>query len=720
MKLLQTIFFIFTLISGIFAITSKNPVISVVFVISTFINAALYLIFQGISFMGISYVIVYVGAITVLFLFVIMMINIKLSEILDVGSQYTKNLPLALIISLLFLFIILKLLSPEGNNINLTLDYFINILNYFILNIFNIDLLSTKLMFFNLSNNLIDGIMSTFSHIKSLGCSFYTNDSILLIILGVLLLLAMTAIIFISKNKIDNNNLVNFENKDTKLTNFVFINFINNIKINFSKKKNKFLFFIFKFVEKIKQLWNLIVYKIIGINIYISNLKQKYWYLLLFKGFIISFLISIGYILYILIELIFKNIFNIGDLYFIYIQIIDNFNNIFNYFDLYSGHNQNIDSNTEENEINYFNENKSSSNEENNSSETQENNNTKEEIRDNNTNLTEIENSNDSDNDNLENNKLVNNNSDLSPIEFSDTIFDSDVNESSYEQIELPNSVNNTNNLQENIENNKNSNTKISEESSNNSAKGKEKETETINNNSENNNMNKKNSSLNNVDKNNSNNNNPENNNPRPKLPKKSKQYESDEDYFGDVSAGEEDKFYKFITENLLKKQYNFNTEYNMNENENIKNQDNYSDKLNIKNEKFQNLYNSKINNSLNFLLTEEAVFNNNTPQSGVSEDNFTNINNNNQYHHNGDYDPAFASDLNEILLAIESEQENEIFSDLENENTTETENNNSTSEESNPSNIIDNSSSSNNNSNEIELEVSNSNNNNTTNNNEV
>ena len=93
-----------TLLSSVLVITSKNPVIAVIFLISVFVNAAGYLILLGIGFIGISYIIVYVGAIAVLFLFVIMMINIKLTDILETGNQYTKNLPLALAIGSLFIF----------------------------------------------------------------------------------------------------------------------------------------------------------------------------------------------------------------------------------------------------------------------------------------------------------------------------------------------------------------------------------------------------------------------------------------------------------------------------------------------------------------------------------------------------------------------------------------------------------------------------------------
>ena len=67
-----------TLISSVTAITSKNPVISVIHLIATFVQAAGFLILIGINFVGISYIVVYVGAIAVLFLFVIMMINVRL------------------------------------------------------------------------------------------------------------------------------------------------------------------------------------------------------------------------------------------------------------------------------------------------------------------------------------------------------------------------------------------------------------------------------------------------------------------------------------------------------------------------------------------------------------------------------------------------------------------------------------------------------------------
>src|SRR6201994_1428736 len=106
-----------TLLSSVLVITSKNPVIAVIFLISVFVNAAGYLILLGIGFVGISYIIVYVGAIAVLFLFVIMMINIKLTDILETGSQYTKTLPLALAVGFLFIFIVFSIIKFNFNNV---------------------------------------------------------------------------------------------------------------------------------------------------------------------------------------------------------------------------------------------------------------------------------------------------------------------------------------------------------------------------------------------------------------------------------------------------------------------------------------------------------------------------------------------------------------------------------------------------------------------------
>lgn len=191
-----------TLFSGVLSITSKNPVISVIFLISTFVAAAGYLLLLGINFVGISYIIVYIGAIAVLFLFIIMMINIRLTDILETGSQYTKNLPLALAIGSSFIysiFTIIPLSFKDAYSLNGLLNMFTN-LNGFLLNTTSI---STNTNVFDYSNItlLADTVFTNFSQIEALGHGLYTYGAISLIICSVVLLLAMFSTIVISRNK---------------------------------------------------------------------------------------------------------------------------------------------------------------------------------------------------------------------------------------------------------------------------------------------------------------------------------------------------------------------------------------------------------------------------------------------------------------------------------------------------------------------------------------
>lgn len=193
-----------TLLSSVFSITSKNPVVSVIFLITTFVQAAGYLILIGVNFIGISYVVIYVGAIAILFLFVIMMINIKLTDILETGAQYTKNLPLAIAIGSLFIFIIFTIIPFNFNNVpalSFVLDKITSL---------NSVLLSSDVVSINLINSIVnnysvtslsDVIITDFQQIESLGHGLYTYGAVLLITLSVILLLAMYATIVISKPK---------------------------------------------------------------------------------------------------------------------------------------------------------------------------------------------------------------------------------------------------------------------------------------------------------------------------------------------------------------------------------------------------------------------------------------------------------------------------------------------------------------------------------------
>lgn len=99
------------ILSGVLVITTKNPIVSVLFLISLFLVIAVYLIMVGIHFIGLAYLLVYVGAISILFLFTLMLMNIRVVELIS----YTNNsLPLALFFSLTIFYVLSFSLGNPG------------------------------------------------------------------------------------------------------------------------------------------------------------------------------------------------------------------------------------------------------------------------------------------------------------------------------------------------------------------------------------------------------------------------------------------------------------------------------------------------------------------------------------------------------------------------------------------------------------------------------
>ena len=204
------------ILSSVLVITSKNPVIAAIFLISLFINAAGYLIFSGVGFIGLTYIILYVGAITVLFLFVIMMINIKLTDILETGKSYTQNLPLGLSVGLLFIyeFASMTVQLPSQSLLHIS-EYFSSSFPLYIITYFNtlgsgpqmLPHLDTHHMLQNnntivetaFNPNIFDQSIINFTQIQAIGQGLYTYGAFWLILCSIILLLAMVSPIFISK-----------------------------------------------------------------------------------------------------------------------------------------------------------------------------------------------------------------------------------------------------------------------------------------------------------------------------------------------------------------------------------------------------------------------------------------------------------------------------------------------------------------------------------------
>ena len=166
-EILDFISFI-SIFCGILVVIYKNPVISVLFLIGLFVSVAGYLVLLGLDFIGIAYLLVYVGAVSILFLFILMLINVRISELL---SDTSNSLFLAIFIAILF-YSNVDLLYLNGM-------HFYNIITY-----------STSQSW--------DGYLAVSSHITSIGNVMYTSYSIWLILTSIILLLAMVGAIVIT------------------------------------------------------------------------------------------------------------------------------------------------------------------------------------------------------------------------------------------------------------------------------------------------------------------------------------------------------------------------------------------------------------------------------------------------------------------------------------------------------------------------------------------
>lgn len=176
---------ILSIISGIFIIITKNPIVSVLFLILLFSSISCYLIFIGMKFIGLSYLLVYVGAVSILFLFILMLINIRVSELI---SDTNNNIPLAILAILAFFIPFNNLLPYSKNNFNM-----------FGLDLFQlIDKTVDYKQISYVSSNNWDGNIIDISDIMSIGNIMYTSYSIWLIITSLILLLAMVGSIVIT------------------------------------------------------------------------------------------------------------------------------------------------------------------------------------------------------------------------------------------------------------------------------------------------------------------------------------------------------------------------------------------------------------------------------------------------------------------------------------------------------------------------------------------
>ncbi|MEQ8967168.1 MAG: NADH-quinone oxidoreductase subunit J [Azospirillaceae bacterium] len=101
------LFAFITIASGVMVISARNPVHSVLFLILAFFNSAALFVLMGAEFLAMILVVVYVGAVAVLFLFVVMMLDINFAELKSGFLQYLPIGGLIGVILLVELFFVL-------------------------------------------------------------------------------------------------------------------------------------------------------------------------------------------------------------------------------------------------------------------------------------------------------------------------------------------------------------------------------------------------------------------------------------------------------------------------------------------------------------------------------------------------------------------------------------------------------------------------------------
>jgi NADH-quinone oxidoreductase subunit J len=97
--------------SGFMVIAARNPVHSVLFLILAFVNAAGLFVLLGAEFLAMILIVVYVGAVAVLFLFVVMMLDVDFAEL---GQGFLDYLPIGVPIGIIFLIELLLVVGARG------------------------------------------------------------------------------------------------------------------------------------------------------------------------------------------------------------------------------------------------------------------------------------------------------------------------------------------------------------------------------------------------------------------------------------------------------------------------------------------------------------------------------------------------------------------------------------------------------------------------------
>ena len=165
------LFFIVSIIiitSSLLVILSKNPIHSVLFLILVFFNTSILFLFSNAEFLAMILLIVNIGAVAVLFLFVVMMLDINIAK---QRQTFLNYLPTGLFIGFIILIELIYVVSQS-----------------------NLNFVKTNSSYINISNQILENT-------KIIGNILYTDYFLLFQLSGIILLVAMIGAIYLTLRK---------------------------------------------------------------------------------------------------------------------------------------------------------------------------------------------------------------------------------------------------------------------------------------------------------------------------------------------------------------------------------------------------------------------------------------------------------------------------------------------------------------------------------------
>jgi len=189
-------FSIFLIISALIVVISQHPVFSLLFLVSSFLFASFLLFLLECEFLALLFIVIYVGAIAVLFLFAIMMLEFKLDNL---SKNLMRYMPVGFIFGLVFFFPLLNKIITQFEHNSYSNNFY-----------------------YNTYNNWYDLIDST-TDVEVYGQILYSYFVLQFLLAGLILLVVLVGVVYLTNT---------FNNKET-LNQSVFKQLSRNSKIFF-------------------------------------------------------------------------------------------------------------------------------------------------------------------------------------------------------------------------------------------------------------------------------------------------------------------------------------------------------------------------------------------------------------------------------------------------------------------------------------------------------